>query len=80
MIDQGRLVPSFLSHLETIMCTGLIFTVRKYSGYCSHGLVVPQGKNTFLLPIMAPDMLVEMAAAMNGYSLCVILYAVPGTA
>jgi len=31
MIDQGRLVPSFLSHLETIKYTGLIFTVRKYS-------------------------------------------------
>src|SRR5262247_3096452 len=45
MIDQGRLVPSFLSHFETIMCTGLIFTVRKHSRYCSHGLVVPQEKN-----------------------------------
>jgi len=28
---------------------------------------------------MAPDMLVEMAAAMYGCSLCVILYDVPGT-
>ena len=28
-------------------------------------------KNAFLLPILAPDMLVEMAAAMYGCSLCV---------
>ena len=28
MIDQGRLVPSFLSHLETIMYTGIAFTVH----------------------------------------------------
>jgi hypothetical protein len=80
MIDQGRLVPSFLSHLETIICTGLIFTVRKYSRYCSHGLVVPQEKNAFLLPILASDMLVEMAAAIYGCFLCVIRYDVPGTA
>jgi len=80
MIDQGRLVPSFLSHLETIKYTGLIFTVRKYSRYCSHGLAVSQEKNTFLLPILAPDRLVEMAAEMYGCSLCVILYDVPETA
>jgi hypothetical protein len=28
MIDQGRLVPSFFSHLETIMYTGIAFTVH----------------------------------------------------
>ena len=55
MIDQGRLVPSFLSHLKIIMCTGIIFTVHKHSGYCSYGLAVPQEKNTFLLPILVPD-------------------------
>ena len=55
MIDQGRLVPSFLSHLKIIMCTGIIFTVHKHSGYCNYGLVVPQEKNTFLLPILVPD-------------------------
>jgi hypothetical protein len=53
------------------MYTGLIFTVHKYPQYCSHGLAVPQVKNAFLLPILAPDMLVEMAAAMYGCSLCV---------
>ena len=55
MIDQGRLVPSFLSHLEIIMCTGIIFTVHKHSRYCIYGLAVPQEKNTFLLPILASD-------------------------
>ena len=80
MIDQGRLVPSFLSHLESVMGTGLLFTVRKYLRYCSHGLAVPQEKNTFLLPILVPDMLVEMAAAMYGRSPCVILYHMLGTA
>jgi hypothetical protein len=55
MIDQGRLVPSLLSHLEIIMCTGIIFTVHKHSGYCNYGLAVPQEKNTFLSPILAPD-------------------------
>ena len=55
MIDQGRLVPSFLSHLEIIMRTGIIFTVHKHSAHCNYGLTVPQEKNTFLLPILAPD-------------------------
>ena len=54
-IDQGRLVPSFLSHLKIIMCTGIIFTVHKHSRYCSHGLAVSQEKNTFLLPILVSD-------------------------
>jgi hypothetical protein len=30
MIDQGRLVPSFLSPLETIMYTGIAFTVHEH--------------------------------------------------
>jgi len=54
-IDQGRLVPSFLSHLKIIMCTGIIFTVHKHSGYCIYRLTVSQEKNTFLLPIPALD-------------------------
>ena len=55
MIDQGRLVPSFLSHLKIIMCTGIIFTVHKHSEYCNYGLAILQEKNTFLLPILVPD-------------------------
>jgi hypothetical protein len=55
MIDQGRLVPSFLSHLKIIMCTGIILTVHKHSGHCNYGLAISQEKNTFLLPILVPD-------------------------
>ena len=79
MIDQGRLVPSFLSHLKIIMCTGIIFTVHKHSRYCSYGLAVPQEKNTFLLPILVPAHLAEIAAAMHVCSLRVIICHAPGT-
>jgi hypothetical protein len=55
MVDQGRLVPSFLSYLKISMCTGTIFTVHKRSYYCSYGPGGAQEKNTSLLPILAPD-------------------------
>ena len=54
MVDQGRLVPSFLSYLKISMCTGRIFTVHKHSYYCSYGPGGAQEKNTFLLPMLVP--------------------------
>ena len=39
--------------------------------------MVSQEKNAFLLPIIALDMLVEMAASIHECALCVVLYDVP---
>jgi hypothetical protein len=80
MIDQGRLVPSFLSHLKMSMYTGIIFTVHKRSRHCSYGLAIPQEKNTFLIPILALATRLQWPQSCTSASLRVIICHAPGTA
>ena len=52
MIDQGRLVPSFLSHLEITMCTGQSSRCRNISEIVA--LRLQCRKRKALLPILVP--------------------------
>src|SRR5947209_3298038 len=54
MIDQGRLVPSFLSHLKTLLCTGQTSRCKNIFNILARGVQCCKGKKALWSPLPTP--------------------------